>query len=730
MLNLYHVFIITQDDKYVCIQQRNPEAWSVFSDAACPRQFLGTLVADSTQIARLARNGAWRMKHIFRTRLLLAWSLVAAILLIGPIATTAQSSRSVVWDRYDVAIDVRSDGTIHVTETQVVQFDGRFSTGFAVIPLARVDDITNVTVAIGTGAGAEPEPARQVSRATEEPGTYRVSQSRTDLEIDYAYPPTGSVASTAENTRTIVLDYDVIGGLRVYNNEDPANQQLRWIAIASDVTDLAPIRNASVTVTLPETVPPDEMVMQPEAASNDGRTVTWTRTNLNAGDELQVNLQFPPITSATAPGWQRTDDAIRASQQRADERAAVAGTLFLASGLLLGIGGTIALVGLWFARGRDPQVGLVADILATPPDDLRPGAVGTLIDEQTNTSDMIATLFDLAERGVLRMDETTSEGALGFGKRTDHALTFLDNAVALQPYEDTLLDAIFGDNRAPNATVPLSKVNDTFAKKESTIHQQFYADLVDHGYFDHSPNTTRQRFSLLALIGPALAVLSIVLIGQSWGFETPFIALPILAGVLLLIVGLIVARVMPRKTLKGAEAAAKWKAFKRYLEDIDEHKTLGDGQKIFQQYLPYATAFGMEKQWIRTFEAAGTQMPGWFGGPFGGPIPGSLPGRSDRHRRRGGVWVFPTGGWGAPGRDVDQPEAPTSGGGFGFPDLQDLSNASGRSLQSGSDSLLDMIGTAARVLGRNTSGGGGNGGGFSGGGFGGGGGGGSRGFGD
>ena len=43
-------------------------------------------------------------------------------------------------------------------------------------------------------------------------------------------------------------------------------------------------------------------------------------------------------------------------------------------------------------------------------------------------------------------------------------------------------------------------------------------------------------------------------------------------------------------TLKGAEAAAKWRAFKRYLEDIENRSNLAESQGIFEKYLPYATA--------------------------------------------------------------------------------------------------------------------------------------------
>src|SRR5690606_15169923 len=100
----------------------------------------------------------------------------------------------------------------------------------------------------------------------------------------------------------------------------------------------------------------------------------------------------------------------------------------------------------------------------------------------------------------------------------------------------------------------------------------------------------------------------------------------------------------------------------------------------------------------------------------------------------GNPWV---GGY--PGQGFGGQQSGGSGGDGdvgGFPDLQDMSDSGGRTLQSGSDSFFDMLNTAALAFTSSSgrSGGGsfgsfGGGGGFSGGGSsGGGGGGGGRGF--
>jgi len=674
-----------------------------------------------------------------RYRLLPFGLLVLALLVLaagfGKVpGISAQSENSVTWREYNVDFVINQDGTVHVTETQVVEFDGRFSKGFADIPLTGMDDLTNVQVSIANSVNETPQPAREVGTFRDDAGTYAYDKSSSTLELDYGFEPTNGARSAAENTRVIVIEYDLMGAIRVYDDLDPANQQFRWIAIDSDVTDIAPIEKSVVTVTLPEAVDPAQTVSFPTDVETDGQVFTWTKSNLTSGSSFEINLQFPPITAATKPAWQDRADQIRQERQEAEEKSAVAGTLFLGAGLLLLVGGPLLLVGIWYARGRDPEIGLVADITAEPPDDLRPGAAGTLLDEETHPRDVIATIFDLARRGVIRMDQKETEGFMGFGKQTRHTLTLLKHDEQLKKYEQILLDSIFGASAPPDSSVGMEQVQQSFRTREKQIHNGFYDELVEHGYFDASPERTRQRAQILRFVGPVLAAIVVVLVLVFTGANSGFIVLPVIAAIVLYIIGGKVATNMPRKTLKGAEAAAKWRAFKRYLEDIEQHENLEESKAIFDRYLPYATAFGLENSWIQKFSETSTPMPEWFGG---GPVVIGQPGRYGRPRMgRGGVWVFPSGGSGRNDRDDDR-----GGGGGGMPDLQDMSDAAGGGLQGGSDSIFDMLGTAAEIFGGGGgsrgggsfggwSGGGGGFGGFSGGGgSGGGGGGGSRGFG-
>lgn len=654
-------------------------------------------------------------------------SLVAAMLATLVMISPVLAQDAVVWEQYDVSIDVRSDGSLHVVEDQVVRFNGSFSKGFGDIPLDRAEEIDNVSVSIDTGSGMQQATYVPPSEYSEQPGTFTTNTTASGLSVDYAFPMT-----SFGDERQIQLEYDMFGALRVYEDLEPANQQLWWVAISDEVTDIAPIEESTVSVTLPEQVSEEQIVAAPDSPEVSGSTYTWTRSNLGEGDSFEVRLQFPPITAASVPAWQTLDDQRREEAEAADERSAVAGVILAGVGLLALVGGLTAFSLAWFVRGRDPHVGELADYISEPPDSLSPGAAGALVDERVEVHDVLATVMDLANRGAIAIHESgKDDGFFGIGGSFTHEFELLDRDKATRPFEERLLDVMFSLSDEKGKRVSMSAFRSSYASSEDRIASGFYEELVQQGYFTESPEKTRKRWKAIAIAGPIIVVVA-AFVGLSLAdVSTGWIGFVIFAAVVLAIYASALSGRMPAKTREGAEASAKWKAFRRYLDDIDERENLSEAKDIFQRYLPYAVAFGLEKSFVQKFAAARAPMPGWFdGGGFGMP---SQPHRPMRRRSRRTVVGSPWLG-GSPMGD-NGGGSDSSGGGFGgFPDLQDMSEGGGRSLQGGTDSFFDMLNTASKAFGGSSKSGSfgsfGGGGGFSGGGgFGGGGGGGGRGFG-
>ncbi|HEY7033249.1 MAG TPA: DUF2207 domain-containing protein [Thermomicrobiales bacterium] len=641
----------------------------------------------------------------------LALSLVGASVALGARAISAQESKSVVWNQYDVTLDVQTDGSYHVTERQEIDFrGGPFTGGFANIPLERIDALRGVVVREETADGVKDYTYVQWSDYDEAPGTYTATQTSSQVSIKYGFEP------TTNQTRTFILEYDVFGAMRVYPNNTPPNEQIWWTAIASDVTDVAPVQSATTTIILPTAVTdlgPPVMVSgpgddTPQAHTTDGKTWTWQDSNLTSGDSFEVRLQIPPIINAAPPSWQQRDDEQRQKDEQNNQREALYNVIFLGIGLLTLVGGGAGLYGLWYSRGRDPHTGLVADFLPAPPDDLPPGAAGTLVDERADERDVTATLVDLANRGVLKMDETQSPSVLGFGGSRDFQLTLLQTDPAITAFETELLRSLFGSSLKADQTVKLSNVRSRFTSATPKIKTLLYDELVKRGYFPRSPEATRSRWRK----GSTFLLIGLITIGCIAGGAVASIA-PlawfVVVALIVLAVGLVyISTVMPRKTQPGAEAAAKWRAFRKYLDDIEKYEHVAESKQIFDKYLPYAIAFGLENSWVAKFASVGAATPSWYGPVLVG---GGFPGQGPYRRGFGGPIFIPTGGgWASGGGN----QGGGGGGGVHVPDLQDVSDSAGRSLQGSSDSLLDMFNTAAKVF--SGFGGGGRGGGWGGGG--------------
>ena len=527
--------------------------------------------------------------------------LIGAILAAcGP---ESPASQALHWDRYDVTIDINQDGTFRVSEDQDISFDrGFFSQGFAVIPLGRIEEISNVQLL---------EDGQPYQRATSggTPGTFTVRQFGGELDIRWYFD-----SVVGPETRNFTISYDIAGGLRVYDS--PSINQIWWRAIDEDFT--ADIDSSTITINLPAEVPAPQLTAEifthaypaesVQINQVDGDTVVFQAANIKQGNAIEPRVTFPQITLASEPSWQAADDARRAREERLEPLRALANVLFLGAGLMLAVGGPVGLYAIWHNYGRDKPVEIPIDVLREPPDDLPPGVVGTLVDERADIHDLIATMVDLAERDIIHIEEDNSE-ILGITTSRDWAVSKIGSFDGLTPSEKSLTNALFGRK----SEIKLKEIRKSFGQKQGKVRKAYYEELVKRGYFPHNPDTIRSRWKIggFVLLG-AMAIIGIRL-WSSIGNFAPF-AIAVLIGLGILGAAIVIAsRWMPRKTPKGAEAAARWVAFRRYLEQIEQYGDLQEAKDIFARYLPYAVAFGIEKSWVRKFSRVDTPAPRWYG---------------------------------------------------------------------------------------------------------------------
>jgi len=218
------------------------------------------------------------------------------LLALSSLGAAPEPQRSVTYERYDVDIDVRSDGSLNVAETYQLRFQGEFSTGFAEIPLDYVTDIVDVQVREGDrvyeehGSGA---------------GTFTWSRGVDVIRVDWEYESTSGT-----ELRTFTVEYRVLGGLWVY----PGRDTLSWTAVPEDRSGI-PTEASRVTVHLPAPVDPSDLSVDSQGADAsveipDAQTIVFeSQGPLPDGTSLEVMVGFPHgLTSASVTSWQRQID--------------------------------------------------------------------------------------------------------------------------------------------------------------------------------------------------------------------------------------------------------------------------------------------------------------------------------------------------------------------------------------------------------------------------------------
>jgi len=375
-----------------------------------------------------------------------------------------------------------------------------------------------------------------------------------------------------------------------------------------------------------------------------------------------------------------------------DSGTALLHLIFLSAMILILVGGLVLILLLWYVRGRDPHIGPVAEYLEEPPDDLPPGAAGTLLDEHADEHDVMATLLGLARHGAVEITEVEE------GRLRDFTLTLVHSDRIEDRVERDLLTVLFGPNPQPLQEVRLSKVRGSFMAARDRIRHDLYREMVERGYFTRSPDETRRRWRIVSCVGMVASIVTglvLTILTDAWAL------LPAIAGVIIWVIMLRVSRGMPQKTRHGAEAAAKWRAFRNYLRNIRKYESLERATDLFDRYLSYAVAFELERQWVKDFERAGAPVPRWYHSagdilvlPQAGEVlwDATQIGRAAGHLGDAGTLDIPDVG-GMP--NIDMPNVDISSIGDG---LQGASDLVGGGLQGASDGLFDLLDNAGSIF--------------------------------
>jgi len=506
------------------------------------------------------------------------------LLFLALSATSLSAQRSYSIERFDARIRVNADASIDVTESITAQFVGSYNGLFRVIPI-KYRNAQGLNWTLGVS----------LQSARDDQGhDLRTETSRQGASIKYKVWIPGAVNAT----KTLVLRYHATNGLRFFDEHD----ELYW-NVTGDEWEV-PIRATTAEIDLP-------------GGAAGLRAIAFNGVYGASARDARVTIDGP-VVRITMPhalehhegltavvGWDKGLVTAPTVTDRAMEAATSNWPLVIPIPVFL------LVFWRWWRRGRDPRRRPIA-VQYEPPAGVSPGEAGTLLDNTVDMRDITATLVDLAVRGYLRIEELQNPKLFGlFGGATTYTLYRLKPADGLAGHERVVFDGIFshGDH------VPLDELKDEFYTQLGPTRDAIYNQLKGNGFYQNRPDKVKQTwlgcgigFAILIGVGGAFVAAAFLLTPVS------FVIAAIVSGIILVIF----AQIMPARTEAGTRTLEHVLGFEEFLRRVESEnlkRIIVGHPELFDKYLPYAMAFGVERQFARAFEGIYTQAPQWYVGP-------------------------------------------------------------------------------------------------------------------
>jgi uncharacterized membrane protein YgcG len=325
------------------------------------------------------------------------------------------------------------------------------------------------------------------------------------------------------------------------------------------------------------------------AVSTGGAVIEATRP-LGAGEGFTI-----------AVGWPKGYVAPPAAASRA--RWVLADNRDL---LVAGLGGLLILAYLgwaWARFGRDPREGVIFPQYE-PPAGYSPASARFVMKMSYDHRAFTAAILSLAVKGHLAIDEAAGK----------YALSRRGSAQPLAAGEQALLEALF----ASSDEVALENANHALLGRARAAHLQSLRRDYQKKYF--VTNAVYLAPSLGATMALAFAVHLLD------GLRPPVIAV----FALVVAAHFLFAYLLRAPTPRGRRLMDQLEGFRTYLEvaekdELNLRNPPARTPELFEQYLPFALALGVEQEWAEKFastfarldaEGSSRYRPAWYGGRF------------------------------------------------------------------------------------------------------------------
>lgn len=246
----------------------------------------------------------------------------------------------------------------------------------------------------------------------------------------------------------------------------------------------------------------------------------------------------------------------------------------------------------------------IKETIDSPPENLSPAEASVLLDDKITPRAIAATFIDLAQKGKINIVDHknyfTFSKAFGFGK-------------GLKKFEAILLSKIFTPNQkiVYQEDIEFRIGHHIFSRKMAQIYLEIYNTLFNKNYFIKNPASWQGSFRrtgyLMFFVGLFGFILNIIFLSSIIYMLLIWFTVMVGAGFLIKI-----SPQLPARTEEGIVQTRQWVKFKNFLAAPTAFGYFNESQKIYEKYLAYAVAFGVESTWTHRFIDHPFQMPGWL----------------------------------------------------------------------------------------------------------------------
>ena len=527
---------------------------------------------------------------------------VGGLLFCALVGDASAQDRAIRIREFNALLTVHTDGTLDVVEQLTIRFDGQWN------GLNR-----DLSLHHNTAQGRRTKLDINVGAITDASGQPLVVEHQS-MDRGWTHRLHIYISGANDADRTIVIRYRVRNAIRFFFASSPvgALDELYWNVTGNEWT--MPIDSVHARVVLPEGVTPTRTAVYSGSTGSVESDATIDKDGNEVGFTLRHGLG-PYQGMTIGVGWPPGHIATRPSQTR-EQLMEIVGWSPLLFPLIV-----FALVYRhWDRKGRDPKEGSYV-VRYEPVDGTSPAELGTLVDNKADMEDVTATLVDLAVRGYIHITELTEKHLFGLTKSTDYQFDIIrkrSDWKDLKPHEVSYLDALGQAAPSDAYSVKVSELKDRFYKFLPEIKNAIYDRLVEAGYYRERPDKTLGKWIGMAVfVAFVMGGLAILSISQAWMLFAP--AALIVAAVLSTVTVFIFAVIMPARTVEGALAREATLGFKEFLSRVesDRYKRMITSPQLFERYLPFAMAFGVEEQWARAFKDIYREPPNWYTGGTG-----------------------------------------------------------------------------------------------------------------